>query len=848
MTAKRLFSLFLVIVLLLSSMPLSAWAMDNDDQRTGQSPQKSLFDGMLGDVFSPPTVSSVTPSNGATDVPLSGQIAITFDKLMNTDSGSVSLSGGISPVHSISGTWGSYQTTYTFPYQNLQANTTYTIHISGFKSFLGGDTMSPNPNTAYSFTTAAPLPTEPSLSDSHVVLDMAHTLSHTVSVSLGASGSRASRVDIQGYDAQLLQVDTDSLTADGVVSVTALAAGHTDVSFHFSGGDLSSTLTRQLCVDITGISTEYPVSLTASPAAGGQPTAMPASVLAGDVVNLSPAPAEGYQFLNWEAITPAGLSITDNSFIMPGSSVAITAHYRRLHTETPDTDTSANDDSSSDTFSPREIPTSAAPAVPPSNLPATVTTVLLPVIRNGNMTVGITEQQLRDALANAPKGANGFGLMFQIPGGSFDRQSISFPSTLYTLLKSSGARFVQVQSNLFQFSLDMQALSEIDSQTSGAISINTVPVPTPDAFPTYDITIRDGAGRSVTNLGSGAMTRAIPYKPAAGERTGTLFIRKLVDGQWVLLQDSHYADGWVTWRGNSCSIYGVIRKNTIPSFSDTSSHWARDFIDFTVSRAFMNGLTAAAFAPDTAITRSALAAALGRAANVDTKAYPGSSLGDVAAGSAFAPYIEWAVTKNIIPGTGKNRFAPDAPVTHEEMALIMINYAKSLSCKLPTALEPTAFTDAEEIAYPYRSAVTALQRAGVITGKNGKISPQANLTRAEAAAILRRFQDLTVDPAAVRGWTQTDNGQRLYYSPTTGKPLTGWQTIDGSKYYFSAKGIARTGWMNLGESRRYFYASGKMATGWVQIGGKHYYFQKNGNLTVSTTIDGYRVDAAGVRQ
>lgn len=128
-----------------------------------------------------------------------------------------------------------------------------------------------------------------------------------------------------------------------------------------------------------------------------------------------------------------------------------------------------------------------------------------------------------------------------------------------------------------------------------------------------------------------------------------------------------------------------------------------------------------------------------------------------------------------------------------------------------------------------------------------------------------------------------ENGKTYYYK--NGKKQTGWQTINGKKYYFSTKdnamltgvqkigskyylldsktgalkntytglykqgsntyyfksGNIQTGWQNMKEGRRYFSVnSGKMLTGLQKIGGDDYYFNSNGILQTGTfNVDAY---------
>ena len=54
---------------------------------------------------------------------------------------------------------------------------------------------------------------------------------------------------------------------------------------------------------------------------------------------------------------------------------------------------------------------------------------------------------------------------------------------------------------------------------------------------------------------------------------------------------------------------------------------------------------------------------------------------------------------------------------------------------------------------------------------------------------------------------------------------TGWKLVDGNWYYLND--------------------SGAMQTGWFKVDGKWYYAYSSGALAVSTTINGYTVNANG---
>ena len=106
-------------------------------------------------------------------------------------------------------------------------------------------------------------------------------------------------------------------------------------------------------------------------------------------------------------------------------------------------------------------------------------------------------------------------------------------------------------------------------------------------------------------------------------------------------------------------------------------------------------------------------------------------------------YIEWARKSGIVNGTGNGTFAPDQPVTREQLAVIMQNYAKVAGFELPKVHEEITFADSEKISTYANDAVKAMQMAGILSGKDGNLfDPQGTATRAEISSVLRRFVEL----------------------------------------------------------------------------------------------------------
>lgn len=72
----------------------------------------------------------------------------------------------------------------------------------------------------------------------------------------------------------------------------------------------------------------------------------------------------------------------------------------------------------------------------------------------------------------------------------------------------------------------------------------------------------------------------------------------------------------------------------------------------------------------------------------------------------------------------------------------------------------------------------------------------------------------------------------------------------GGKWYFAKTGgyIAENEWISYKEKWYYAVSGGAIAqSAWENIGGKFYHFGADGDLSVNTSVDGYQVDANGVR-
>ena len=585
--------------------------------------------------------------------------------------------------------------------------------------------------------------------------------------------------------------------------------------------------------NFTDIPTTYTVTVTGGTSSG-------TIFQEGEPVTITAAVPSGKQFTGWTinpdnvAFTQGGKDTETATFTMPNQAVTATANFKN---SSPSGGGSGSRDSSVTITTPQPD----SPVLAVIKTPVTVTDSAA----TGTANDGDTSEGIIKALNTAKqKSREKYGIAIQYDAATaaaYNGFSITLKrATLDRLLDpNNNLKYLTLNTSIVDMTFGLAELTEIARQTSGDVTFTAARVTglTGDALsaigtrPAYDLKIsyqKDGQTVYLSSVGS--VSVGLAYTPAETEQVGGLYL-VYADGkggaEWLYRSSYDKGSGNVIGSINHFSIYGVGYRPA-PIFTDTVNHWAKSDIDFVASRNLMTGTGDAAFSPDSTITRGMFVTALGRLAGIDPAAYPSSSrFSDVPATAYYAPFVEWAASKEIVNGTGAASFEPDRPVTREEMAVIMQRYAGKLGYTLPKEREAEIFTDNATITSDMKDAVQAMQQAGVMNGKGGRLfAPKDTATRAEAAAVLRRFVEIVIDRDTAGGWAQNDTGSWLYYE--NHRPVTGWKQVEGTWYYFDAAGLMQSG-------------------GWRQIGGKWYYFYADGSMAANTEIDGYQIGPDGAR-
>lgn len=112
---------------------------------------------------------------------------------------------------------------------------------------------------------------------------------------------------------------------------------------------------------------------------------------------------------------------------------------------------------------------------------------------------------------------------------------------------------------------------------------------------------------------------------------------------------------------------------------------------------------------------------------------------DVAQEAAYAEAVRWAASQKIVNGFGDGTFRPDANVTRQDLAVMLARWQQAAGIVLPTDSAAPAFADNDRIAPYAAEAVYALQKAGVVSGSDGKFNPTATANWAQMGKMLSAF-------------------------------------------------------------------------------------------------------------
>ena len=282
------------------------------------------------------------------------------------------------------------------------------------------------------------------------------------------------------------------------------------------------------------------------------------------------------------------------------------------------------------------------------------------------------------------------------------------------------------------------------------------------------------AGDIVSSVGSsvlkatwkdtGAAEITISFNPNGG--TGSMQPMKVKSGENFTLPECTYTPpegkefaGWLAVDGTvfpagevaTFSIDQTLKAtwkdkaevDVTEMFTDVTKNWAYPGIQYCVTHQLMSGVGGNLFAPKMTTTRAQIVQILYNLEG-EPKVSGTTPFTDLTQ-NWYKDAVLWAYQTGVVSGTSATTFAPDLPVTREQIAVILMEYMTRV-LKLERTWTPadlSVFPDAGSVSGWAKDALADAVALGLISGaSNGGqtyLEPQGSATREQVATILMEF-------------------------------------------------------------------------------------------------------------
>lgn len=203
------------------------------------------------------------------------------------------------------------------------------------------------------------------------------------------------------------------------------------------------------------------------------------------------------------------------------------------------------------------------------------------------------------------------------------------------------------------------------------------------------------------------------------------------------IEDSEVPAAAASWLKTPENIEAAVA--ALPHLDVPKAAWYAPSVAYVYSNGLMKGVSDTAFSPDATLNRGMMAQIIYNLAR-----QPDSSVNTLFSdldGRYYAEAVAWGASRGILKGYSDTEFGGERDLTREQMAVMLYRYAVVLNLVgnvNHTVLD--SFSDRGTISSWAKEALSWAVQNGLMQGRgSGVLAPQANITRAEAAAILERY-------------------------------------------------------------------------------------------------------------
>lgn len=186
----------------------------------------------------------------------------------------------------------------------------------------------------------------------------------------------------------------------------------------------------------------------------------------------------------------------------------------------------------------------------------------------------------------------------------------------------------------------------------------------------------------------------------------------------------------------------ITEQNGLP-FSDVKRNdWYFSSVQYVYKNGYVSGTTSTTFSPNTKLSRGNIVTILWRMVGSPTVS-GGSKFSDVKSNAYYYNAVKWATSKKIINGYGDGRFGPNENITREQLATILMNYARYRNKDVSARTNLNKYEDSSGVSSYAKQGLSWAVAKKIINGKqNGtKLDPRGTATRAEIATMITNYCD-----------------------------------------------------------------------------------------------------------
>lgn len=183
----------------------------------------------------------------------------------------------------------------------------------------------------------------------------------------------------------------------------------------------------------------------------------------------------------------------------------------------------------------------------------------------------------------------------------------------------------------------------------------------------------------------------------------------------------------------------VVAENSGLPFDDVfTNDWFYPYVKYVYENGLFSGNSDTSFDPNATMTRGMFVTVLW--AREGKPSAGDSSFKDLSA-DWYKAAVAWAAENGIVGGYDEDFFGPEDPVTREQMATIMYQYAKFKNYDTNSSGDLGKFTDAAGVAEYAKEPMMWAVGHNIISGTDKGLDPIGKATRAQVATVMKAFNE-----------------------------------------------------------------------------------------------------------